>query len=94
MSVHGTKEARRTLSCLFGELRREDDVILDEQVAVRSWVLEKRHAFVLDGLHETRLRDALSHQWDDVSVQVGQVTREAEQCLDEKKGRGGGGKAQ
>ena len=48
-------------------------------------MLEKRHTFALDGLHEPGLRDALADQRDDVSVQVGQGTREAEQGLSGKK---------
>jgi hypothetical protein len=48
-------------------------------------VLEKRHTFALDGLHEPGLRDALADQRDDVSVQVGQGTREAQQGLSGKK---------
>ena len=65
---------------------REDDVILDEEVAVGNWVVEKRHALALDGLHESRLRNALAYQRDDVSIQVGQVTREAEQGLIKQEG--------
>lgn len=79
-----TREGR-TSSRLFGEVCREDDVILDEEVAVGNWVVEKRHALALDGLHEPRLRNALAHQRDDVSVQVGQVVREAEQGLIRKR---------
>jgi hypothetical protein len=56
------------LSCLFGELRREDDVIFDEQVAVRGWTLENWHALALDSLYEPGLRYALAHQRDDVPV--------------------------
>jgi hypothetical protein len=52
-----------------------------------SWVVEKRHAPALDGLHEPRLCDALAHQRDDASVQVGQVTREAELGLSKRVGR-------
>lgn len=48
-------------------------------------MLEKRHTFALDGLHEPGLRDALADQRDDVSVQVGQGTREAQQGLSGKK---------
>lgn len=62
----------------------EDDVILDEEVAVGGWVIEKRHALALDGLHEPGLCDALAYQRDYVSVQVGQVTREAEQSLSKR----------
>ena len=65
---------------------RDDDVILHEQIAVRSWAFEKRHTLALDGLHVAGLRDAVfAHELDDVSVQVGQVTREAEQGLKRKK---------
>lgn len=74
----------RTSLRLFGEVCRKDDVILDEEVAVGSWMIEKRHALALDGLHEPGLCDALAHQRDDVSVQVGQVTREAEQGLSKR----------
>jgi hypothetical protein len=66
------------LSCLLRELCREDDIIFDEQVAMRGWTLEKWHALALDGLYEPGLRDALARQRDDVSVQVGKVTCEAE----------------
>ena len=69
------------MSCLFGEVCREDDIILDEHVAIRGWALETWHALAFDGLHETGLRDALAHQRDDVPVQVGQVTLEAKQGL-------------
>ena len=79
------QEIRRTLSCLFGEMCREDDIILDEQVAIGRRALEKWHALALDSLHEPRLRDTLAHQRDDVSVQVGQITCEAEQGLVIKK---------
>jgi hypothetical protein len=42
-------------------------------------VFEKWHTLALDGLHEAGLRDVVfANQLDDVSVQVGQVTREAE----------------
>ena len=75
------QEIRRTLSCLFGEMCREDDIILDEQIAIGRRALEKWHALALDSLHEPRLRDTLAHQRDDVSVQVGQITCEAEQGL-------------
>ena len=51
-----------------------------------NWVVEKRHALALDGLHESRLRNALAYQRDDVSIQVGQVTREAEQGLIKQEG--------
>ena len=71
----------RTLSCLFGELRREDDVIFDEQVAMRGWTLEKWHALALDSLYEPVLRYSLAHQRNDVSVQVSKITCEAEQSL-------------
>lgn len=54
-----------------------------------SWVVEKRHALALDGLHESRLCDALAHQRDDVPVQVGQVTREAEKGLSKRGWVGG-----
>ena len=74
------------MSRLFGEMCREDDVILDEEVSMGSWVVEKLHALALDGLHEPGLCDALAHQRDDVSVQVGQVTREAEQGLSKRGG--------
>ena len=70
--------AGRTLSCLFGELCREDDIIFDEQDAMRCWTLEKWHALALDNLYEPGLRDALAHQRNDASVQVSQVTCEAE----------------
>jgi hypothetical protein len=62
----------------LGELRREDDIIFDEQVAMRGWTLEKWHALALDGLYEPGLRDALAYERDDVPVQVSKVTREAE----------------
>jgi hypothetical protein len=68
----------RTLSCLLGELRREDNIIFDEQIAMRGWTLEKWHALALDSLYEPGLRDALAHQRDDVSVQVSKVMCEAE----------------
>jgi hypothetical protein len=45
---------------------------------MRGWTLEKWHALALDGLYEPGLRDALARQRDDVSVQVGKVTCEAE----------------
>ena len=64
----GETEVGRTLSCLFGEFRREDDDIFDEQVAVRGWALEKWHALALDSLYEPGLCYALAHQGDDVSV--------------------------
>ena len=51
-----------------------------------SWVVEKLHALALNGLHEPGLCDALAHQRDDVPVQVGQVTREAEQGLSKRGG--------
>ena len=79
------QEIRRTLSCLFGEMCREDDIILDEQIAIGRRALEKWHALALDSLHEPRLRDTLAHQRDDVSVQVGQITCEAKQGLVIKK---------
>jgi hypothetical protein len=66
------------LSCLLGELRREDDVIFDEQVAMGGRTLEKGHALALDGLYEPGLCDALAHQRDDASVQVRKVMCEAE----------------
>jgi len=72
------KRLGETLSCLFGELRREDDIIFDEQVAMGGWTLEKWHALALDSLYEPGLRDALAHQRDDVSVQVSKVMCEAE----------------
>ncbi len=68
--------AGRTLSCLFGKFCWEDDVIFDEQVAIRCWTLKKWHALAFDGLYEPRLRDAFANQRYDASVQVGQVTRE------------------
>jgi len=49
-----------------------------------SWMVEKLHALALNGLHEPRLCDALAHKRDNVSVQVGQVTREAEQGLSKR----------
>ena len=83
MSIQYTRsvdetDAGRTLSCLFGELRREDDIIFHEQVAMRSWTFEKRHTLALDSLYESGLRDALADQRDDVSVQVSKVMCEAE----------------
>jgi len=57
----------------MGEMCWEDDIILDEKIAIRGRVLEKRHALALDGLHEPGLRDARAHERDDVSVQMGQV---------------------
>ena len=77
--------------CLFGELCWKDNNILDEQVAVRGRTLEKWHALFLDGLHVSRLRDALAHQRDDVSIQVGQVPRKAKQGLVRAKRRRGMG---
>jgi hypothetical protein len=73
---------------LLGEVCWEDDVILDEQVSVGSWVLEKRHTLILDGLYEPGLRDAFAHKLDDVSVQVGQVMRESKKGLKNIKTRG------
>lgn len=77
--------------CLLGELCRKNDNILDEQVAVRGRMLEKWHALVLDGLHVSGLRDALAHQRDDVSIQVGQVPCKAKQSLVRAKRRQGMG---
>jgi hypothetical protein len=62
----------------LGELRREHDIIFDEQVAMRGRTLEKWHALALDNLYEPGLGDALAHERDDVSVQVSKVTCEAE----------------
>jgi hypothetical protein len=66
------------LSCLFGELRREDDIIFDEQVAMRGWTLEKWHTLALDSLYEPGLGDALALQRDNMSIQVSKVTCETE----------------
>ena len=81
------RRARRTLLCLFGELCWKDNNILHEQVAVGGWTLEKWHALSLDGLHVSGLRDALAHQRDDVSIQVGQVPCKAKQGLVHAKRR-------
>ena len=73
------KGRRRTSSCLGRELGRKHNVILDEQVAMSGRTFEMRHALAPDGLYEPGLRDdAIAHERDDVTVQVGQVARETE----------------
>jgi hypothetical protein len=56
----GLGQVVRTLPCLCRELRRKHDDILDKQITERRRVFEMRHALALDGLHESRLRDALA----------------------------------
>ena len=67
----------RTFSHIRGELRRENDAVLDEEVAERALTVNG-HALALNRLHEVRLSDALTLQCDSASVKVREVALKAE----------------